>query len=287
MEKNACYDIPDERDYKYTEVFEEEIFWAILPQEFLMDNVEYQNQWLEEVTQMMCVYYSTGHWSNEENFQEWSDVRIPCKDLWLRALALWRLDVNKWSLVSDGPKTARDSWLIKWWALVNSVDSIKHSLIQKRPVVVWSFQLDWSAAKNSPHLLKWPKWSAHAVLIIWYDDEIHWWSFIIKNSYGSEKYDWWKMYLKYSDFWLLFHSKYSLIDQEDPILSYKENVMSKINIPMAKVWYELWLWNWDNATGPVSREESVTIILRAIQKMINWEITEQKLNELIAKYEEK
>jgi len=47
------------------------------------------------------------------------------------------------------------------------------------------------------------------------------------------------MYLKYSDFELLFPSKYSLEDEIDTILLYKDKIMSEINIPMAKVAFEL------------------------------------------------
>jgi len=41
---DSCYDIPDERDYKHSEVFKEEMVGEILPNKCILDNVEYQNQ---------------------------------------------------------------------------------------------------------------------------------------------------------------------------------------------------------------------------------------------------
>jgi len=35
---------------------------AELPEKVILDNVEYQNQWLESITRNFCVAYSTSHW---------------------------------------------------------------------------------------------------------------------------------------------------------------------------------------------------------------------------------
>lgn len=280
---NWAIDSFDERDYNYRDIFMGEIIQEILDDRILLDNVEYQNQWLEDITKMMCVYYSTWHWNNEENFQEWSDIRINNKEFWLKAKELWRLS-DSWALISDWPRTARDLWYISWWALINTIDDIKYSLSKNRPVIVWSNKINWSTWNNKPFVLSWPSWSWHAIAIIGYDDNYEWWSFIIKQSYWKNVYDWWKQYLKYIDFNLLYNWKYSLIDSIDPILDYKKRIMDEINIPMAKVWYELWIWNWKDSTNPVTREEDVTISLRLIQKLLNWEVTLDKLNELIEKY---
>lgn len=267
-EKNYAFDIPDERDYEYWKVFESEIkLWSELPSKVLLDNVEYQNQWLETVTKMMCVYYSTWHWSNEENFLEWSDVRINNKDFWLKALDLGRLDVDAGALVSNWPKTARDLWYIKGWALIKTVDDAKHSIFKKRPIVVWSNQIKWSLWYNDPFVLWGDSWSWHAILIIWYDDDYMGWCFILKNSYWSERYDNWKMYLKYTDFNLLFTSKYSLIDQEDPILEYKKQIMENIDLEKAKEMFEKWYWNWKNPRDPMSRQEVMTVLWRILDEI--------------------
>ena len=269
-EVDACYDITDERDYTYSDT--NTLLWGVLPESYILDNVVYQNQGMEEITKMMCVYYSTWHWINEENFQEWSSVRVINKELWLKALELWRLDVKLGSLVSDWPRTARDEWYIKWWTLVRTVEEMKNSLLSKQPVVVWANKIDWKKWYKSPFIVWGNKWSGHAVLIIWYDDNYEGWCFIIKNSYWTWKYDTGKMYLKYEDFGLLFPSKYSLIDEEDIILKYKKEIMEWINIKKAEDAFELWIWNWLDATKWASREETATMILRAIEKLKNWDI---------------
>jgi len=281
---DSCYDIPDERDYKHSEVFKEEMVGEILPNKCILDNVEYQNQWLETITKMMCVFYSTWHWSNEENFQEWSDVRIICKDFWLQAEKLWRLDITKGAMISDWPRTARDLWYIKGWSLIETVEEAKSSIYNKRPIVVWSNRIKWSLWYNKPFVLWGDKWSAHAIVIIWYDDNYEGGCFVIKQSYWDDRYYEGKQYLKYEDFWLLFPSKFSLIDSEDPILIYKKKIMEWINIPMAKIAFELWLWNWKNSTSSVSREEDVTIALRLAQKILNWEITKELLAQKFKEY---
>jgi len=285
--ENACFDIIDERDYKYSQVQNIEFAWAWeLPSKFILDNVDYQNQWLEEVTRMMCVFYSTAHVSNEENFQEWSEVRILWKAFWLHAETLWRLDINKWALVSAGPRTARDLWLISGWTLVETILEAKHSIFNKKPIVVWSNQINWSLGYLDPFVVWGPKGSGHAIALIWYDDDYEWGCFIIKNSYWDKKYDWWKMYLKYSDFELLFPSKYSLEDEIDTILLYKDKIMSEINIPMAKVAFELWIYNWkDNKLSP-TREETATMILRAMQKVLNWDILKWDIETILEKYKD-
>lgn len=283
--KNFAKDKVDERDYKYSDVFEKEMkVWAELPSKFILDNVDYQNQWLEKITQNMCVYYSTWHGVNEWNYQEWSDERILCKDLWLKALELWRLDVDNWAYVVDWPDTARDLWYLKWRTNVTTLEEFKHSIVNRRPIVLWSNKLKWSTWYKDPFVVSWNSWSWHAILWIWYDDNYEWGCIIIKNSYWSEKYDGWKMYIKYEDFNLLFSGKYSLIDSPDPILAYKKKIMEWINIPMAKVGYELWLYNWLDNSKPITREEAVTVVARAMQKVLNWEITLEQINELAKKY---
>lgn len=275
----------DERDYEYWDVFEEEIkLGTELPSKKILDNVEYQNQWLEKITKKMCVYYSTAHGVNEWNFQEWSDQRIQWKELWLTALELDRLDIDVWAYVSDWPLTARDEWYIKGWTKIRTLDQFKHSINNNRPIVLGSNKLKWSTGYQSPYIVGWDEWSWHAILWIWYDDNYYWGCIIIKNSYWDEKYDWWKMYIKYEDFNLLFNWKYSLIDSPDPILAYKKKIMEWINIPMAKVAFELGLYNGKNNKAPITREEAVTVVARAMQKVLAWEITLDQLNELIKKH---
>ena len=296
-EYNACRDREDERDYKYSSIYKEELAGVQLPSKAILDNVEYQNQGAQKETTMWCVFYSTWHGSNQENYDEWSKVRIDCIDFCKIAVENWVLDVDKGAYVSDWPKLAKQLWYIEWWALVTTLDEIKHSIVNKRPVVVWANQIDWKKWYDFPNILWGTSWSWHAIVIIWYDDNYYGWCFIIKNSYWASKYDQGKMYILYTDFNLLFNSKYSLIDKKDPIktyedkvraeinnskyslidkddtiLIYKKQIMSEINIEKAKEAFELGLWNGENPKQPASREEVATMILRGLETFKAWEI---------------
>ena len=262
--RDYARDTVDERDYEY-----EAVFWneELLPAICIIDDGDYQNQWLERVTRNMCVYYSNAHWSNIMNHFEWSDVRITWKALWLKALELWRLNVDNGALISDGPRTARDEWLIKGWAKVRTINSIKSSLLNQRPVAVGSNRIDWKTWYKAPYVLSGDEWNGHAILIIWFDDTYEWGCFIIKNSYWDKKYDWGKMYLPYKDLDLLFPSRYSLIDEEDELLKYKKETMENIDLELAKEGFELGLWNGLNPREPISRQEAVVVIMRAMEKL--------------------
>jgi len=72
--------------------------------------------------------------------------------------------------------------------------------------------------------------------------------------------------LRYSDFWLLFNSKYSLVDKEDPILAYNKKIMNDIDLEKAKEWFKLWLWDWKRPRDNMSRQEVMTVLLRTMEK---------------------
>ena len=279
MIKNNCYDIKDERDYRY-----QTIFWVQknYPKKYVMDKWEYQNQGFESITKYMCVYYSTAHWNNEQNIIEKSDIRISAKQFWWQAHEKDLLDIEKWTKLKNWPAFAKTLKYISWYSLLKELNEFKDSIVNNRPVVVWTNKGNWKKTKKYPFIL-W-KWQCywHAFVVIWFDDDYEWWCLICKNSYWKKWWNNWKFYIRYSDFKeILYYSKYSLIDELDPILLYKQKIMEEINIPMAKVGFELWIWNWEDATESITREECVTVVLRAIEKFENGEISAEKINELL------
>jgi len=262
---NWALDKSDERDYKYSDVFEW-VVWAILPTWKIIDLwTDYQNQSLEEITKYMCVFYNTAHWTNILNIIEWSEVFSKWKDLWLEAIDKWLLNPKSWAYIVNWPKLLKSKGLIKWYTLIHTLEEIKHSIAQNKPVSTWSNKINWRAWLKAPYILsEWPSYW-HAFLIIWYDDDKE--LLTIKNSYWKWKFDNWKNYLKYSDIWLLFNSKYSLIDSEDPILTYKKKIMDWINLEEAKKMFELWYWNWERPTESMSREEVMTVLSRVMKDL--------------------
>lgn len=267
IEQDTCIDKIDERDYKYSEI----LGLSERDRSHFIDlESDYQNQRLEEITKYMCVFFSNSHNSNIMNFLEWSETRTTWKELWLEAEKEKMLDVKSWTYLVNWPKFLKMKGLISGYSKVSSLDEIKDSIFSGKPVSVWSNKIKWSLVKKAPFTVV--EWNSywHAFIIIGYDDDKE--HFILKNSYWKDEFDNWKFYLKYENIDLLFDSKYSLIDSPDLILQYNKKIMSEINIEKAKEAFELWIWNWKDATKPASREEVATMILRGLEKLKNWEI---------------
>ena len=261
-------DLPDERDYNYDEIFGAE---QKLPWKHIIDDEDYQDQSLEEITKYMCVFYSSSHGSNIQNYIELSDDYIEGKELGLIALDKWLLDPKAWAYIQSWPKLLRDLGYIDGWAKVNTIVEIKHSIYNDRPRVVWSNKIDWGTASVYPFIAKEGNSYGHAFTIIGYDDNKE--LLICKNSYGTEKFDNGLFYIDYFDYQsILFPSKYSLIDSEDDILKYKREIMEGINIDKAKDAYDLGLWNGLNPTQNASREEVATMVLRWLEKLRDGQI---------------
>lgn len=261
-------DVPDERDFEYEAVFGAN---EVLPSICIIDDEDYQDQSLEEITKYMCVFYSSAQGSNIQNHFEGSKVRVGGKELWLIALEDWLLDPKAWAAIQSWPKLLRNEGYIDWWAKLSTMDGIRSSIYNQRPIVVWSNKIKWSDARVDPFIATLGESYGHAFIIIWYDDiERH---LICKNSYWDEKYDWGLFYLDYDNYnEILFPSKYSLLDSADPILDYKRKIMEEINIDKAKEAFEKGLWNGLNATQTASREEVATMVLRGLEKLRDGQI---------------
>lgn len=279
--KDFCRDVPDERNYRYKVMFGIQNEY---PRKYIMDKWDYQNQGFENITRYMCVYYSTAHGNNEQNIIEKSTVRISAKQFWLKAHEQGLLDLEAGTLLQNWPEFAKTLKYISGYSWVKELEEIKDSLVNNRPIVVGTNRASWKSTKRTPFILK--KWKSywHAFVIIGYDDNYEWGCLICKNSYWEKWGDNGNFYIKYSDYRkILFYSKFSLIDEIDPILDYKKKVMEKINIPMAKVGFELWIWNGLWATKPMTREEVVTVVLRTVEKIEKGEISGKIIWELFWK----
>ena len=268
MNNDYAIDIPDERDWEYNAIFGAD---PILPSFYIIDDGEYQNQKLEEVTRYMCVFYSSSHGSNIQNYIEGGLTRIGGKELWLIALEKNLLDPKAWALIQSWPKLLKAEGYIDWWAKVSTMEEIRGAICNHRPIIVWSNKIDWKVAKASPFIATEGVSYWHAFIIIWYDDDDE--LLICKNSYWNEVFDEGVFYIKYSEYsQILFPSKYAIIDSKDAILEYKEKVMEGINIEKAKEAFEKGLWNWENATQTASREEVATMVLRGLEKLRDGQI---------------
>jgi len=261
--KNACYDVPDERDYKHSDVCWTEYN---LPKKAIIDDIEdYQNQWAEEVTHYACAFFSTVHWVNILNDIEWVwEWNVSWKDISIIAIDKWLLKQNFWAAIQSWPKLLKTLKHIKGWDLCENIEDVKHSITIWRPVIIWSNLLDFNKTIIEAKPSYW-----HAILVIWYDDDKQ--QLIIKESYWKTSYDKWLQYLPYNLFDKLFLSKYSLIDRENSILTYKKQIMNNIDLEWAKILFDKWIWNWLNPKDNMSRQEVMQVLYRVIEKLEKWE----------------
>lgn len=268
MENSYARDMPDERDYGYEAIFGSN---EILPSICIIDDWDYQDQSLELATKYMCVFYSSAQGSNIQNHFEWSKVRIGGKELGLIAIEAGLLDPKAGAAIQSWPKLLRDKGYIDGWAKVSTMDEIRNSIYNQRPIVVWSNKINWKNARVSPFIATLGDSYWHGFIIIGYDDIER--QLICKNSYWEEKFDWGLFYLSYDNYnQILFPSKYSLLDSKDELLEYKKQIMEWINIEKAKEAFEKGLWNGLNASQTASREEVATMVLRGLEKLRDGQI---------------
>jgi len=263
--RDAVIDVIDERDYIYDEVFG--VSGWPYPDSKIIDDWEVQNQWLEEITKYMCVYYSSSHGTNIENFLEKSWVKTTWKALWLEAIKKEMLDSKRGTSLSNWPRLLKELWYITGWTLITSLDSYKDSICNNRPVNLWSNKINWEKTSKAPYyaILGSSYW--HWFIWIGYNDEKK--VIICKNSYWDGVFDDWIFYIPYSAFnVLLYQNKYSLIDKINggqAVLDYKQSIVDNINLESAKEGYKKGIWNWLNPRQPASRQEVVTMLMRGLE----------------------
>lgn len=258
---NACHEWPiDERNIQYSEVVGG---METLPVSMYLNDWELQDQQKEGWT-YGCVFYSDSHGSNIMNFIEGSTIRSKWSEMCNYAVENGYLDPKAGASIISWPKVGTKMGYLDGYAIVSTLEEIKHSIAHKRPVQVGSNKIDWfSANQDNGWTVSAGASYGHSIILDWYDDIKQ--QLRIKQSYN--KWDNWHQYLNYSDLWLLYPTRFSLIDKEDPIISlYKKQIMENITIDSAKQAFEAGIWNWLNPKNPASREEVAAMIFRAINK---------------------
>ena len=249
---NWAKDKIDERHYNI------KMWWgweSPLPKHLLLDTEWMQNQ-KADWYKMWCVYYSASEACN-----------YSIKDSWDRTKGSTLCDESDtrnnedWDYIINWPKLLKKNGLIAWYSQVSSLQEIKVSIYNKRPVCSWSKSIDWSTIKAEPFVAGWNFWSWHAFFIVWYDDLSE--HLICQNSYGDAVYDEGYFYIKYEDLDKLFNTRISLIEDENTIIAHKKRIMEDINIEDARIAFLNGYWNGENPTKPITREEAAAMIERA------------------------
>lgn len=260
---DACYQWEiDERDYRYNEVCGSD---GNIPEEYYINDNELQDQNAAGYP-YGCVFFSDSQGSNIMNFLEGSDVRSTWKELCDYAQLQWLFNPSSWAAIKSWPKVGKELWYLAWYVTVDTVDEILNSIANGRPVQCGSNQIDWNSATAENWWTVSGKASyGHSIILNGYSYKTK--QFRIKQSYN--KWDSGHQFLNFSDFNLLYPSKYSLIDNPDPIISYKQKIMDNISIDSAKKAFENGFFNGERPQDTATREEVAAMVERAYEKLVN------------------
>ena len=258
-----CYEwSQDERNIQYWDIVGS---METLPVSmYLNDNAPIQDQ-KKEGWKYGCVYYSNSQGGNIMNFLENSEVRSKGSEMCEYAVKNNLLDPKAGTYIINWPKVGTTLWFLDGYAQITTIEQAKHSIANKRPVQCGSNKIDWNAATlENEWTVMAGNWYGHSIIPDWYDDLRE--KFRIRQSY--DKWNHWHQWIRYSEFGLLFPTKFWLIDKSDPIITnHKKTIMNAITIDAAKEWYTLGLWDGTRPNEPITRQEAIAVVMRAMDQM--------------------
>ena len=184
------------------------------------------------------------------------------KSYWL-ALKLWMTMYRAVDCVRDywneqNPNKKLSSYRFDIW------DKLFAEALRKwHTMVVW-YKTSNEYLKDSQDdwVISWEdfkKWSWHLVRVLFN-----------KNILITDNYYWTKKYNEYivnkinklKENWVYFTSAYLFLYDKTMTNIIRDN----IKLENAKIGFDLWLWNWLNPQSPMSREEAIAVIVKAIWK---------------------
>ena len=177
---------------------------AQLPKKFRYDDSRANNQaqpWYE----YSCVFFWEANSINEIRNKQKIPWIVKGETLADKAERLWILDKTKWALLIDWPKLSKLEWLIDWYVWCFTLEDIKRWLVENWPIWVWSNQINWNETMKPPFIATRKPSYWHKFIIVGYDDETK--LLECENSYGTQLFKWWRFYIKYEDFDLMYPTK--------------------------------------------------------------------------------
>ena len=251
--ENACFDIPDERDWQY-----EVLMWS---QDFLEINwpdIEVFNQWLKPVTRMSCTRVWLWHIINAQRKVNWI-TPIDIEAFWLRYLKVNPNAEKDWASLQGALQQAKDVWLIESLFVVWNKTEM-HDAISK-----WLFIYSGSANWDWAFVRREKKYRLRT------DGKFVWHAFcfpkkwVLLNSYWAENW-----YIEFpEELYNTTYTKYAIVPKVwyNLDLLYKKRIMENIKLESAKKAFENWFWNWLEWDKPVSREEAGAMMQRVYDKL--------------------
>jgi hypothetical protein len=276
---NAGLDLYDERNYPYSEVA-----WTnkVTPDFVVNDDGIIQDQY-KDWYNMWCVYYSVSMHDNFLNLKDWVEERSKGSELCDES-ETW--SPTQWDYLINWPKLIKRKGLIKWYAQVKSLEDAYTALADGNQISTWSNKINWRLTRTWDYYAQGNSWAWHAFTIIGYNRTNEYkekegrrippMCFIVKDS--SNWFNAWYFYIKIEEFnSILYNTKLTFINNTDLIDNYKKRVMEQIKLDSAKLFFLLWLTNWERPQENITREEVMAMNYRVIEKIVSWEITKDSL----------
>lgn len=102
------------------------------------------------------------------------------------------------------------------YTLITSVEAMKQALYERQLIQIATGKINWLATvRDNDNVIVPGQCYNHSMAIEGYDDDLHGGCFIIRNSLGEFGKYRGRHFLKYTDFWILFPSKYAYIDKNN------------------------------------------------------------------------
>lgn len=277
----ALYE-PDERDYDW------DMLWITiwdLP-DVIINNDEIIQDQDEAGYPYWCVHFGSSMSDNHANWQDNNPVRSTWAELADKSPTF---HPQVWDYISAWPKALKQLWHIEGYFTVKGLENILLKLSEGHVLFTWSNTINWKQTYiNYFTVVIWSSYG-HAFQIIGYNNsnkpvqvadfpiKAPPQTLICKNSYKRTPY----FFIKFEDIdRAMYVSKYFFENDKDPILKYKKDIMKNLNMKSAKLAFLLNLWNGKDPSKSITREESATMLWRMIEKLMNWEITPQKIKDI-------
>lgn len=251
---DACFDVKDKRDYKYTEVFG---VWE-LPLSVSNTRTSVQNQWAVHTpnTAFACTCYSAIHCVNEANAIEadrfaWTVKEVDAVKIWSQALQRGAIIDRGWSL-QGATKLVMDLGCITGYTLCRSVGEVKQALANGQLIQTWSNSIDWKKTIENNFIVVRGQSYGHAFMCEGYDDDKE--LLTMRNSYGDIM-DKGRFYVRYSDFDLLY-SCYAYADSESKEIR-QEQQKRRLELVV-----NAWIFNGKDLDKELIRQDAVRMVAK-------------------------
>ncbi len=174
-------DQPDERDFKYEDLFGSAYFNDTV--EFLPTHIQDQSR--EKLTRMACSRYGICHAINAQNeyvkTKDWMRyLELPANMYWQMYLKENPKAEQEWATLQSALKQMKDLGFITGYTRLNGIEEMKMALTNVRPIYTGSKKANWVSVRDKKRYELGTGY-AHIFCIVGYNHE---W-FIAINSYGE------------------------------------------------------------------------------------------------------